>query len=72
MRSAQSTLRSPEVIQGRRHAHVAAEADLTKAIHDSTTETNRSVVVISSAMREPAAAGSATWHDRREQRIVTA
>jgi len=44
------------------------EATRAKAIHDSTMEMNSSVVVISSAVREPAAAGSGASRVRHRGR----
>jgi hypothetical protein len=59
MRSAQSTFRSPESIQGNSAARVSWWANPTsaKANHDSSMEANRNTVVTSSAEREPAAGG---------------
>ena len=59
-RSAQSTLRSPAVNQLISVTWTSCpKPTLTKAIQDRIIEMNRSDVVISSAAREPAAAGSA-------------
>ena len=58
-RSAQSTLRSPAVNQLIRVTWTSwPKPTLTKPIHDRIIDTNSSDVVISSAAREPAAAGS--------------
>src|SRR5262249_50675610 len=59
IRSAQSTLRSPEIMNGSTTscASWCEKPTRTNAIHDNTMEMNNSVVVISSAVREPAAGG---------------
>ena len=59
MRSAQSTLRSPDVIQEKIAPWLSWWPNPTsaKANQDSTIEANRNTVVTSSAAREPAACG---------------
>jgi hypothetical protein len=59
-RSAQSTFKAPEVIQGKTSMRTSwwPKPTCTKAIHDRIIEIIRNVVVMTSVRREPAAAGS--------------
>ncbi len=61
-RSAQETCRSPELIHGNSaiRASWCMKPTSTSATQDSAAETINRPVVISSAAREPAAAGSET------------